>query len=100
MNWIKDIFLYVYPLIFNMFKEVKYGIYFFVIGLFILIFFNSFSITGNVIFKENSYFSIKSIIGIIFISLSFIFFMSRKSLDAIVIPTGAGEWDSSEKMYS
>lgn len=84
-----------------MFKETKRGLYIFSIGLLILAFSNSLTITGNAILENYSqYLSVSSILGYIFIAISFVFFVARKSLDAIVIPTGGGEWDPSEKMYS
>jgi len=84
-----------------MFKETKKGISFFILGLIFLAVSVPFTITGRVILENyKPYFSFSSILGLIFIVISFVFLVAKKSLDAIVIPTGGGEWDSQEDMYS
>lgn len=71
------------------------------VGLAFLLVPISFNITGSVILENFQFgFSYFYIIGIIFLFASMIIFASRQSLDAIIIPTGGGEWDPETEMYS
>ena len=82
----------------------KVGACFFSTGLFFLLVSAYSKITGNIVLGslENhvGYLSYSTIIGFVFLIVSFIIFTSRESLDAIVIPTGGGEYDSETNMYS
>ena len=55
-------------------------------------------ITGNVI-KDyiDEKFLFIHLIGFIFLLVSILIFAGRKSLDAIIIPTGGGEWYTKKK---
>tara|TARA_Y100000310_G_C20697277_1_gene826603 strand:+ start:2031 stop:2867 length:837 start_codon:yes stop_codon:yes gene_type:complete len=71
------------------------------LGLVFLFVSASSTITGNVIMQNSLVdFSLFKIIGIIFLFVSMIIFVSRQTLDVIVIPTGAGEFNAEEEMYS
>lgn len=72
---------------------------FFLLGIFILIFFGNFNFTGNVISDYVNFSYIPNVIALTLIFLSLILFMARKGIDAIVIPTGGGEFDKEEGMY-
>jgi len=63
------------------------GIFLFVIALIFFFISNPFNLTGNVI-GGSIEFDYLFIIGIVFLIASFVAFVSRQSLDAIVIPTG------------
>ncbi len=58
-------------------------------------------ITGNV---TGSYFQGRflfiHIAGFVLLLVSILILTERKTLDAIIIPTGGGDWDYDEKMYS
>ncbi|PIO08683.1 hypothetical protein COU59_00445 [Candidatus Pacearchaeota archaeon CG10_big_fil_rev_8_21_14_0_10_34_12] len=83
-----------------MFKETKLGIFSLIAGLFLILISSSFSITGNVVFENNMLdFSYLKILGWVFLLISMILLLGRKSLDAIVIPTGGGEFEPQEEMY-
>ena len=65
----------------------RVGIMLFLIAIIFFILSNPFNLTGNVIgggIEMNIYF----VIGVVFLIGSFVAFVSRQSLDAIVIPTG------------
>jgi len=80
-------------------RKNNIALIFFVTGVFLSL--ASSKITGNFISDSFDFkFSYFSYGGIIFILLSYLIFMSRQKLDAIVIPRGGGEWDSKEEMYS
>ena len=82
-------------------KKNRIGIIFLFIGFVFLLAPASFSITGNVIGGDfELYLNPAYILSLIFFIFSFIVFASRQSLDAIVIPTGGGEWDPETDMYS
>ena len=77
------------------------GTVLFVMGLAFLLEPASFNITGNVILENSQIgFSYFYIVGITFLFASMVIFASRQSLDAIIIPTGGGEWDPENQMYS
>ena len=82
-------------------KKNKIGAIFLVLSLIFLLIPSSLNITDNVIAENISVvFNFFYILGLIFFSSSMIIFASRQNLDAIIIPTGGGEWDSEKKMYS
>ena len=82
-------------------RKNRIGIIFLFIGLIFLLAPISFSITGNVIGEDSElYFNPMYVLSLIFFIFSFIVFVSRQSLDAIIIPTGGGEFDFEEEMYS
>lgn len=80
-------------------KKRIIGLILFLLGIYFLINFGNFNFTGNVI-SNNNFVYLPNIIGVAFIFVSLILFVTRKGLDAIVIPTGGGEFDEKEKMYS
>ena len=79
-------------------KKRTFALGFLILGM-IALFFGDFNFTGNVIsdYFNSSY--IPNVIALILTFLSLILFMARKGLDAIVIPTGGGEFDKEEGMY-
>jgi len=56
------------------------------------------NLTGNITGSLNN-FHVFTILGFVFLAGSFVLFLSKRVLDAIVIPTGGGDWDYDEKMY-
>lgn len=65
----------------------KLGFLLLIVAL-LLIFYQAFQITGNAILENKTNFSITGIFGIILLIISLFLLTSKKSLDAIVIPTG------------
>jgi len=79
----------------------KIGILLFICSLIFLFAGIDFNLTGNIVREYfQSQFILMHLIGIFLFIGSIIMLTSKKSLDAIIIPTGAGTWDPVEKMYS
>jgi len=82
-----------------MMKKRIFALGFFLLGVIILIIFGNFNLTGDVISDYINFSYIPNVIALTLIFLSLILFMARKGIDAIVIPTGGGEFDEKEGMY-
>lgn len=72
------------------FKKIL-GSVFLVLGIKLIILFGFFSITGGVVNEnEDLVSSLFSFLGLVLIAASFFLFVSKHSLDAIIVPTGPG----------
>ena len=80
-------------------KKRAFALILFIAGISMFLFRNS-TITGNFILERFELPPIQSLIGLVLIIFSLLIFVSRKNLDAIVIPTGGGSFDSEEQMYT
>jgi len=81
-------------------RKKSFALILFSFGISLIITFKNLNITGNTILESVKQISITNILGLIFILGSFILFVGRKGLDAIVIPTGGGVFDPEENMNS
>lgn len=82
-------------------RKKLFGFYLLTFGFLLILLSFSVSLTGNLIL-ENPFIKFNPflLIGTTFILFSVFFLLSRQPLDVIIIPTGGGEWDPNDKIYS
>ena len=78
-----------------MLKKNTFGFVFLILGISFVLFGN-FTITGGVV-NSNSQLSLAQIFGLVFIVGAFILFVTRHTLDAIIIPTGSSYEEDIER---
>lgn len=81
-----------------MLKKKLLALVLFIFGIKLILLFGVFSITGGIITEESDLISsVFSFIGIILVIFSFVLFVSRHGLDALIIPTGPSHEEDIER---